>query len=118
MAPISDTFPMPHAGMPAMDAPSNGPAGPLPATPVDLMQRAVRGAHETIDRLAESAAPQVQRLGDGMASASDALHAQAGRLRETRDQWAEGLRGTVRENPLATIAVALAIGALIARVTR
>ena len=82
------------------------------------MKRVVKGAHETIDRLADNAAPHVQRLGEGMASAGDALQAKAGQIRDTRDEWAESLRCTVRDNPLAAIVTALAIGALIARVTR
>ena len=113
MTTMNDTFALPNATPPAKE-----PQGLAPNTPADLMQRVVHGAHETIDRMAQTAAPQVQKLGDGMASASDALQAQAGRMRQTRDEWAESLRGTVRDNPLATVAVALAIGALIARVTR
>ncbi|MEJ5999333.1 hypothetical protein [Paucibacter soli] len=85
---------------------------------IELMNRVVRGAHDTIDRLAENAAPQVQRLGDGVAGASETLHANADRLRETRDEWTASLRNTVRENPLATVLAALALGALIARVSR
>ena len=39
-------------------------------------------------------------------------------IRETRDRWAVSLRGTVRDHPLASLAGALAIGALIARIRR
>lgn len=73
----------------------------------DIMSRVVGGAHQTIDRLAESAAPHVDQLG-----------AQAERWREVSDEWTESLRVTVRENPLASVAVALAVGVLIAKVTR
>jgi hypothetical protein len=85
---------------------------------IELMNRVVKGEHETIDRLAESAAPPVQRLGEGVAEAGDALHANAERLRATRDQWAASLRSTVRNRPLVTVVTALALGALIARLTR
>jgi hypothetical protein len=37
------------------------------------------------------------------------------RLRGTRDAWAEGLRCTVRDSPLAALAVALAAGSLLGR---
>lgn len=93
------------------------PPKPAPAV-VDLMQRAVQGAHETIDRLADRAAPTVQKLGAGMSDAGDALQAKSDQLVDTRDEWAESLRCTVRANPLMTLAAALAIGALVARITR
>lgn len=73
----------------------------------DVLARVVHGAHETIDRLAETAAPHVQRLSEG-----------TGHMREVGDEWTESLRTTVRENPLAAVATALAIGMLVARITR
>ena len=89
------------------------------ATPsADLMKRVVQGAHDTLDRLAETAAPQVQRLDEGLSEAGDALHAKAGQMRDTSEQWAESLRCTVRDHPLAAVAAALALGAVIARLTR
>ena len=89
---------------------------PTPA--VSLMNRAVQGAHDTIDRLADGAAPAVQRLGDSMSGAQDAVQAQADLLRETRDTWSASLRDTVRSNPLLSVAAALVLGALIARLGR
>lgn len=65
----------------------------------DLMKQAVQGAHETIDRIAGGAAPAVQQLG------------------EKRDEWVDGARTTVRNNPLVSVAAAFALGALIARIT-
>jgi len=67
---------------------------------VGQMKQAVQGAHETIDRIADGVAPAVQQLC------------------ETRDEWVEGARTTVRNNPLASVAAAFALGALIARITR
>jgi ElaB/YqjD/DUF883 family membrane-anchored ribosome-binding protein len=84
----------------------------------DLMGRVVHGAHETIDRLADTAAPHVQRLQEGMSSASEAMESRAGQLRETGAEWAESLRTTVRENPLAALASAVAVGLVVARLTR
>ena len=83
----------------------------------DVLSRVVQGAHQTIDRLAESAAPHVQRLEQGVTTASDTLHARADQAREVSDEWAENLRSTVRENPLASVAAALAIGLLLAKLT-
>ena len=83
----------------------------------DVLNRVVQGAHQTIDRLAESAAPHIQRLEQGVTSASDTLHTRADQARELGDEWTETLRTTVRENPLASVAAAVAIGLLLAKLT-
>jgi ElaB/YqjD/DUF883 family membrane-anchored ribosome-binding protein len=83
----------------------------------DMFARVVQGAHDTVDRLAETAAPHVQRLTQGVDSASDTLHQRADQVREVSDEWAENLRETVRENPLAALAAALAVGVIVARLT-
>jgi ElaB/YqjD/DUF883 family membrane-anchored ribosome-binding protein len=82
----------------------------------DLIGRIAQSAHETIDRLAETAAPHVNRLQENLSG--DALHMRADEMRELRDEWTESLRCTVRENPLAAVGVALAVGLLIARLSR
>jgi hypothetical protein len=89
-----------------------------PPAAVGLLKNAVQGAHDTIDRLADSAAPAVRQLGESVAAAGETLHAKADQLRETRDEWVEGVRSTVRSNPLASVAAAFALGALIARIIR
>lgn len=77
----------------------------------DMLQRVVQGAHQTIDRLADSAAPHVQRFSEG-------LDQKSGQVRDMSDEWTESLRSTVRENPIAAVATALAVGMLISRLTR
>ena len=89
-----------------------------PPAAVGLLKNAVRGAHDTIDRLAASAEPAVRQLGDSAAAAGQTLHAKTEQLRETRDEWAEGARATVRRHPLVSVAAALALGAVIGRTTR
>jgi ElaB/YqjD/DUF883 family membrane-anchored ribosome-binding protein len=89
-----------------------------PPAAVGLLKNAVQGAHDTIDRLADGAAPAVQRLGESVSAAAQALSVRTDQLRETRDAWVEGVRSTVRDNPLASVAAALALGAVIARITR
>jgi ElaB/YqjD/DUF883 family membrane-anchored ribosome-binding protein len=84
----------------------------------DLLGRVVKGAHDTIDRLADTAAPHVHRLQEGMAHANDSLHSRADHVREVGDEWADSLRTTVREHPLAAVATALALGMLISRISR
>ena len=82
----------------------------------DLIGRIAQSAHETIDRLAETAAPLVNRLQENLSG--EALHQRADDMREWRDEWTESLRSSVRENPLAAVGVALAVGFLIARLSR
>jgi ElaB/YqjD/DUF883 family membrane-anchored ribosome-binding protein len=137
MAPSDHPFP-PHAG----SAGDNGDNGAHPASAAagadgapasdagedhgsppgrgddDLLGRVVQGAHATIDRLAETAAPHVHRLQGGIDAAGEQLRARASQARAAGDEWAEPLRSTVRDNPLAAVAAAVALGVLIARLTR
>lgn len=83
-----------------------------------LLNNAVQGAHDTIDHLADGAAPVVQQLGERVSAAEDALNEKAVQLRETRDQWADSVRTKVRDNPLMSIAAAVALGAVFARLAR
>lgn len=84
----------------------------------DLLNRVVQGAHETIDRLAGTAAPHVHRLQEQVASAGETLNVKASDVRAMSDEWSESMRQTVREHPIAAVATALAVGMLIARITR
>ncbi len=96
----------------------SSPGSALSSTPNDMLTKVVEKAHATIDRLAETAAPHVNRLSQGASSASDVLHDRAGQARELSDEWTQSLRSTVRENPLATVAAALALGVIIAKLSR
>lgn len=89
-----------------------------PAPAVKLLNQAVQGAHDTLDRLAVSVTPIARQLGERVGAAEDALHATANQLRDTRDEWIEGARTTVRNNPLMAVACAAAVGAVLARITR
>lgn len=84
----------------------------------DLMGRVVQGAHDTIDRLAEKAAPPLAQLSESLSHAGESMQGKADAWRATGDEWAESLRGTVRENPLAALAAAVAVGVLVARLSR
>lgn len=83
---------------------SSGSSSPRTGDP---LHRVVQGAHQTIDKLAQRAAPTVQRMQDG-----------AERARETGDEWIENLRSTVREKPIASLATALMFGMVVARLMR
>ena len=97
---------------------SHGSALASSSVPTDMLDKVVEKAHATIDRLAETAAPHVQRLSQGASSASELLHDRAGQARELGDEWTQSLRNTVRDNPLATVAAALALGVIIAKLSR
>ncbi|WP_137918946.1 hypothetical protein [Hydrogenophaga sp. 2FB] len=83
-----------------------------------LVSRVAQGLHETVDRVADKATPAVQKLESTVAHANESMHDQLHRARELGDEWTTSLRGTVREHPLTSIVVALAAGALIARISR
>ena len=89
-----------------------------PTAAVNLLNHAVQKAHDAVDQMAHRAAPMAQQVGERASAASDAVHATTAQLGATRDEWVESLRATVRSNPLAAVAVAVAMGAVIARVTR
>ena len=72
-----------------------------------LLDRVVQGAHEGIEALADTAAPHLQRFQEGLSVA-----------RDTGEEWAESVRCTVRQHPLAALAAAAALGLLVARLTR
>ena len=117
--PVSgDTWPGHEHRVPVADTSMLPGTEKAPTAAVDLLNRAVQGAHATIDRLADSAAPTVRKLGERFTGADNALQAKAGQLREVRDEWTESVRSTVRSNPLASVAGALALGVLIVRITR
>jgi ElaB/YqjD/DUF883 family membrane-anchored ribosome-binding protein len=84
----------------------------------DVMSRVVRTAHDTIDRLADRAAPHVRRVQEGVSGSGEKVSDQMEHWRETSDEWAESIRETVREHPIGALATALVAGMLIARLTR
>jgi len=112
----------PYVHLPDQTPSTDSPVGPgsngAAVHPQALTDRMAQGAHHTIDRWAETAAPHVDRLEEAVSGASARLKDQAQRTRDTGDEWADGLRTTVRRNPLTALAAALAIGALISRMTR
>jgi predicted RNA-binding Zn ribbon-like protein len=117
------SYPMPSAA-PYLPRQSDVPGTPAMAqdppasATAEMLTRVVKGAHETIDRLAEGAAPSLEQLEQGLAQTGEVLHGRAEQWRATGDEWAETLRGSVREHPLAALAAALAMGVVIARLAR
>jgi len=89
-----------------------------PPVAVASLNRVVDAAHGAVDRLAASAEPKIRLLGESMSGAEMALRDTAHQVGTTRDAWAEAVRGTVRRHPLSAVAAAIALGALLVRVTR
>jgi ElaB/YqjD/DUF883 family membrane-anchored ribosome-binding protein len=87
-----------------------------PAPAAAALKSAVQAAHQTIDSLSERAAPAVQQLGEQFTAAEAALHSKTALLRDTRDAWLESARCTVRDKPLASLAAALGVGLVLARI--
>ena len=96
---------------------ANGSA-PSSTAAVDLLNRVADKAHATIDRLATTAAPKAQQLQKSLEDTNELLHERADRLRTTGNEWCDSLRANVREHPLMAVGTALAVGLLIARLTR
>lgn len=123
MSLANPSFPLPGAGQ---SLPDQNDVSDTPVTPqgkhqsatAEMMTRVVKGAHESIDRIAERATPPLEQLEHGLAQTGEVLHGKAEQWRATGDEWAESLRGSVREHPLAAVAAALAAGVVIARLTR
>ena len=122
---ISSTDNLSEARWPTGDRFARVPdAGILPfseATPpaaVGLLKNAVQGAHHTLDRLADRAAPAVRKLGERVSAANATLHAKRDQWRETGDVWVEDMRTSVRRKPLLSVAAAVALGAVIAVIAR
>ena len=91
---------------------------PSSTAAADLVNRVADKAHATIDRLATTAAPKAQQLQKSLEDTNELLQDRAERLRLTGNEWCDTLRSNVREHPLMAVGTALAVGLLIARLTR
>lgn len=71
-------------------------------------------AHKAVDRATDAATSMAERLGEH----ADTLAEKRDELMELPETWLEGARDYVRENPLASIGIALAAGYLLHVFTR
>jgi ElaB/YqjD/DUF883 family membrane-anchored ribosome-binding protein len=81
------------------------------------VDRAAQTAHDAIDRLAAKAGPAIERLRGSATSASETLRAKADQFSDIEEQWVESARAYVRENPLAAVGIAVAVGLLLGKLT-
>jgi hypothetical protein len=98
--------------LPARDA-AGGPRSSDPA-----IDRVVQGAHQAVDRVAEKAVPAVERLRAGVGGMAEAAQAHADELAALGDEWMESCRTSVRQHPLAAVALALVAGVAISRLMK
>lgn len=70
-----------------------------------------------MERLSESAHEAVNRAADTMSSAARELGAKGEKLMATQHLWTEKSRDTVRRHPIASVAIALAAGLVISRLS-
>jgi ElaB/YqjD/DUF883 family membrane-anchored ribosome-binding protein len=102
--------------------PANGPGG----TVARVVDNASSRAHSAIDKVSATAVPAVNRMASGAhqavdkatqfaSGAADSLGAKADQLQDAKTRLTEECRGYVRENPLASVGIALATGFLLSR---
>jgi ElaB/YqjD/DUF883 family membrane-anchored ribosome-binding protein len=90
----------------------------IAASTPPLVDRLAQSAHETIDRVHAKAGPAVEKVRSAATDAVGAVKTKATDLGQLEEQWMENARGVVRENPLTAVAVALAAGLLLAKLAR
>jgi hypothetical protein len=86
--------------------------------PTAVLERVVQGAHEAIDRVAATTIPAVEQWSQKASHVGEALNERADRLGDMQEQWLDDARHTVREHPIASVLAAVALGMLVARITR
>ena len=74
-------------------------------------------ARESYSRLSDSAHQTLDRVSDAATQAASKLSARGHELWDHRGEAVETARSYVREHPLATIGIAVAIGLIISRLT-
>jgi ElaB/YqjD/DUF883 family membrane-anchored ribosome-binding protein len=86
------------------------------------MDSVKQGAQDAVDRvsdtarqLADQAAPAMDRVKSSIDSASDAVRSRAEDVSAMSEDWMKCMRETVREHPIATIALAIVAGLVINR---
>jgi ElaB/YqjD/DUF883 family membrane-anchored ribosome-binding protein len=73
----------------------------------DHIERVSSGAHDAVDRVAQTASAYAERFGE-----------QAEALMEMKDNWVEGARDYVREHPIAALGMAVAAGYVLSMLMR
>jgi len=112
------------------NTPLGGSTNPLsnPATGARI-EGAAQAAHQTVDRVADKATTQVDRLSgaahqavnttaDAVASATEWASSIPEQAKQTRARITEATCASIRARPIATVAGALVVGYLLGRLAR
>ena len=98
--PADGTWPGREHHVPVADTSMLPGTETAPPAAVSALHRAAQGAHRTIDRLADSAAPKVRHLSQTVGACTGSL------------------RSTVRSNPLVSVLAAMVLGGLMSQIAR
>lgn len=80
-----------------------------------LVDRLAASAHNAVDALHAKAAPLVDKAQAKASSAAGTVQSKASDLGALEEQWIEGARTYVRDNPLTSVAVAAVVGMIISK---
>jgi ElaB/YqjD/DUF883 family membrane-anchored ribosome-binding protein len=97
-----------------MEAKGNGGMSGVKANMDRTIERTSERAHQAVDRAAGAASSVAERLGERV----DSLAERGEELRELPENWLEGAREYVRENPVASLGIALAAGYILSMIMR
>jgi ElaB/YqjD/DUF883 family membrane-anchored ribosome-binding protein len=76
------------------------------------------GISSTVDRIASGAHDAVDRVASAANTAAERLSGKGDELLANKDQWLQACTGYVKENPLLSLGIAVAVGYVLSRVTR
>jgi ElaB/YqjD/DUF883 family membrane-anchored ribosome-binding protein len=83
-----------------------------------FVDRVAETAHHVVDDLASKAGPAAERVRSTVNSTMESVHRGMDGLSSAPPEWTESFRQSVREHPLAMTGAAVAVGFLLARLTR
>jgi len=95
--------------------PTSDYSGSAEGAASETMERAAQTAQQASERLAEKAAYAKEQIKSGYEQASAALSAGVDDLNELQEEWLASARGYVQQHPLVSVAAAIAVGMLLAR---
>jgi ElaB/YqjD/DUF883 family membrane-anchored ribosome-binding protein len=114
------TFPTASSGTSTTGGSStsaNGASTTGASSNADMLNRVASTAHSAVDRVVGAAGPALEKLRGSASSAGEAMKAKADQFGAMEEQWIASARNYVRENPLAAVAIAAAVGLIIGKVT-
>ena len=87
----------------------------LSATAHGKIDQAASSVKPAVERMARSAHEVVDKVATVASDAADTLGVKADQIKDVQGRWTEQCQGYVRENPLASLGIALAAGYILSR---